>query len=105
MSGQAEASDLVGKPDAEGPSATRSQPTTVAAKDASRSDRCSLWVAVVEAGEDAMAIEGANGLAVGTWDQLDPLGDGDPFLVGAVEPSLSLVAHVRLLSRMQRRRR
>lgn len=100
--GQAEASDLVGKPDAEGPSATRSQPTTVAAKDASRSE-CSLWwVAVVEPGENAVAVECADSLAVWTWGLFEAFGDLDPLFLAAVEPSL--VAHVQLPSRMRRRR-
>ena len=40
-----------------------------------------------------MADERADGLAVWTGCLFDPLGDGDPFLVAAVEPSF--VAHGR----------
>ena len=51
-----------------------------------------MWVAVVESVESAVAVEGADGLAVGTGCLFDPLNDGDPLFLASVEPS---VAHVR----------
>lgn len=91
--GKAEASDLVGEPDAEGPPAA---PTllTVTAKDPPRSKRLSWWIAVVKSVESAMPDEHADGLAVWTWGLFEPLDDGEPILFASVEPSFSLVAHV-----------
>jgi hypothetical protein len=63
----------------------------ITTEEASRPDRLSWWVAVVEAGEDTVADEHADGLAVGTGGLLEPLNDGDPFFLTAVEPGL--VAH------------
>jgi len=85
--GQAQASDFVGEPDAEGPSAAVSA-MAVAAKDPPRAKCYSLRVAVVVSVEGAMSNEHADGLAMGAGCLFDPLDDRDPLLVGAVEPSV-----------------
>ena len=46
-------------------------------------------VAVVESVEDAVAVERAEGVAVWTASDLEPLDDADPLVVGAVEPSFA----------------
>jgi len=96
--GEAQASDFVGQPDAEGSSAA-TPPMAVAAKDPSCPECLSWCVGVVESGECAVANEHANGLAVGTGSQFEPLGDGEPLLLVAVEAWLLFVAHVGLLAR------
>jgi hypothetical protein len=64
----------------------------VAAEDASGPDCFSRWVAVVKSGENAVADEHADDLAVGTGDLFEPLDDSNPLFLTAVEPGL--VAHV-----------
>jgi hypothetical protein len=91
--GEAEASDGVGEPDTEGAS-TAWPSMAVAAKDATCSDRLSLWCAVVESVESAMPDKHADDLAVWAGGLLEPLDDGDPFFFASIEPSLPLVAHV-----------
>jgi hypothetical protein len=88
-------SDFLGEEDADGSAATRS-PVAVAAKDPPGPEDGSRGLRVVEAVEGAVANEGANGLAVGTGGEFDAFHEGDPLVVGAVEPSGW--AHVRLAS-------
>ena len=85
--GQAEPSDLVGAPDAEGPPATGAC-IAVAAKDPPGAHGFSLGAAVVKAVQKAVPNQRADGLAVRTRRLLEPLGHGVPFLVAAVKPSL-----------------
>ena len=89
---QAQSSDFVGEPDAEGPSAATSL-MAVAAKDPACPKRFSLRAGLVKSVEGAMSDESVNGLAVGTGGLLEALGDRDPSLLGAVEPLF--VAHSR----------
>ena len=99
----AQSSDFVGDPDTDGSSAAGT-PMTVAAKNPPRPDRFSLVVAVVKSGEDAVANERADGLAVGTGGLFEPLDNSDPFLLAAVEPLVRLVGHGwRVGSRRMRR--
>lgn len=85
--GQAEPSDLVGEPDAEGPPATATC-LAVAAKDPPRADRFSLRAALVKSAEKAVSNQRADNLAVRTGRLLEPFGDRVPFLRAAVKPSL-----------------
>ena len=82
--GEAEATDLVGAPDAEGASAAASR-IAVAAKDTSRAKGWLLRGTVVEAAQTAMAIQVAEKLAMRTRRQLEPLGKRRPFLVVAIK--------------------
>jgi hypothetical protein len=84
--GEAESSDFVGAPDAEGTAATRAC-IAVAAKDAAGA-QCSPRVALVKAAQKAVANERADHLAMWTRHQLEPLSDGDPFFVAATKPWL-----------------
>ena len=83
--GQAEPSDLVGDPDAEGLAAA-GPCIAVAAKDAAGAAGPALGMALVKAMEKAMANEGADGFAVGTGGQLEWFDEGVEFVVGAVKP-------------------
>ena len=85
--GQAEPSDFVGEPDAEGPPAT-GPCIAVAAKDPPGADRLSLGAAVVKAVQKAVPNQRADDLAVRTGRQLEPFRNRDPFLGAAVKPSL-----------------
>jgi len=89
--GQAESSDFVGEPDAEGPSAAATL-MAIAAEDSPGADGFSLWALVIKSGEGAMADEHADGLAVGAGDLFETFDNRDPILLVAVEPSF--VAHV-----------
>jgi hypothetical protein len=75
--GEAEPSDLVSEPDAEGASAAASQ-LAIAAKDASSTEGFSFGAGVVEAVQGTMANQVANGVAVGTWSEFEPLDNGVP---------------------------
>src|SRR5262245_2642232 len=88
---EAEASDLVGKPDAEGP-ATAGPSIAVAAKAAAGAERPSRRSAVVKAVQEAVANQRADHLAVRTGRLLEPFGNRLPLLIAAVKPSL--LAHV-----------
>lgn len=96
--GQAQASDFVGEPDTECPSAA-TPPMAVAAKDPSGSECFSLCVGVVKSAEGAVPNEHADGLAVGTGSLFEALGDGDPLLLASVKAWLLFVAHVGPLAR------
>lgn len=85
--GQAEASDFVGEPDGEGPPAA-GPGVAVAAKDPPGAEGLSLGAALVKTVQKAVLNESADNLAVRTGGQLEPLGNGDPFLGVAVKPSL-----------------
>ena len=85
--GQAEPSDFVGEPDAEGPPAT-GPCIAVAAKDPPGADAFSPGVALVKAVQKAVANQRADDLAVRTGRLLEPFGNRVPFLVAAVKPSL-----------------
>jgi len=82
--GDVQASDLVGEPDAEG-SPTAGPLTPLVAIDPPRTDGGSLRVAVVESGENAVAIECTDGVAVRAVIGLEPLDDVEPLLLVAVE--------------------
>jgi hypothetical protein len=73
--GQSEASDFVGRPDAEGAATARSCPA-VAAKEASSADGLSVGTGVVKAVEKAMSDESADTLAVGTGGVFEAFGKG-----------------------------
>ena len=85
--GQAEPADVVGAPDAEGPSAA-GPCLAVAAKDTSSAHGFVLGAAFVKAVQEAVPNESADHLAVRTGSQLEPLGKGVPFLDAAVKPFL-----------------
>jgi len=78
--GQAEPSDFVGAPDADGSAATLAS-IAITAKDPAGADRFSPWGGVVIAAQIAVANERADDLAVRTGRQLEPLRQGVPFLV------------------------
>jgi hypothetical protein len=90
--GQTQMPDLVGNPDAEGPTAAR-PPMAVAAKDPPSSNRSTRTSAVVKAVQEAMANERPDPLAMRARDQLEPLAKRAQLLLAVKEPSL--VAHVR----------
>ena len=89
--GQCEASDFVGEPDGEGPSAAGPS-VAVAAKDASGGEGLSLRAALVKTVQKAVLNESADNLAVRTRGQFESLGNGGPFFGVAVKPSL--LAHL-----------
>jgi hypothetical protein len=72
--GQAEPSDFVGEPDAEGPPATGTC-LAVAAKDPPGAHRFSLGAALVKAVQKAVPNQRADHLAVRTGRLLEPLGN------------------------------
>jgi len=84
---QAEASDFVGEPDAEGPPAAATC-LAVAAKDPPGARRRPPPAAVVKAVQQAVANQRAHDLAAWTGRLFEPLGDAAPFLVAAIKPSL-----------------
>src|SRR5271168_4663996 len=84
--GQAEASDLVGAPDAEGPPAT-APCLAIAAKEPPRADGGAL-VALVIAAQKAMANQRADDLAVRAGRLFEPFRQCEPFRGAAVEPAL-----------------
>jgi hypothetical protein len=85
--GQAESSDLVGVPDAEGPPATGAL-LAVAAKDAAGAYGFASGTAVIKSVQKAVPIEGADSLAMGTGSELEPFGQGVVFLGTATKPWL-----------------
>ena len=87
VGGNAEASEVVGEPDAEGPAATGTC-LAVAAKDAPCAQYFSPGVALVGSGETAVSNQCADHLAVRAGHVLEPLCNGRPFVVVAVEPDL-----------------
>jgi hypothetical protein len=89
---QAQPSDFVRDPDAEGPSAT-APPMAVAAKDPPRADRFSLGVAFVVTAQKAVANQRANRFAMRTWHLLESFRNRTPFLIATAKPTL--LAHVR----------
>jgi len=91
--GEAEASDLVGEPDAERPAAAMPC-IAVAAKDPPGAYGLSLGAALVIAAQIAVANQRADHLAVWTGRLLKPFRNRDPFLGAAEEPSL--LAHAAL---------
>lgn len=84
---QAQPSDFVGDPDTESAPATRAS-IAVAAKDPAGPDRFSLAAALVISAQITVPNERADNLAVRTRRLLQPFGNGDPFLVATVKPSL-----------------
>jgi hypothetical protein len=86
VGGEAEASDLVGEPDAEGASAAGAE-ITIAAEDTVCAAGLALWTGIVVAVEIAVLDEVAGFVAVGAQRQLELLGEGYPLLVVAVEAS------------------
>jgi len=88
---QAQPSDFVRAPDAEGPSAAATC-AAIAAKDPPSAHRFLLGVALVVSAQIAVANQRANRLAVRTRRLLEPLSNRVPFIVAAVKPSL--LAHV-----------
>ena len=88
--GQAEASDFVGEPDAEGPPATAAC-IAVAAKDPPGALGLALGAAFVITAQKAVPNERADGLAVRAGRLLEPFANRRPFRVAAVKPSL--IAH------------
>jgi hypothetical protein len=85
--GEAEASDFVGAPDAESPSAPRTC-IAIAAKNASGAHCFSQGVAVVIPAQIAVPNQRANNLAVRTRRLLEPFGNRIPFLGPAAKPLL-----------------
>ena len=98
--GEARAPNFGSDPDAGGASAAGS-PVAVAAKDAAGPKRLALGAAVIEPAERAVAIEGANGLAVRTRCEFESLDEGDPVGFVPVEPAV--IAHARGVSAVSRR--
>jgi hypothetical protein len=90
--GHAQASDFVGKPDTESPTAAAS-PMAVAAKDPPSADGLALGVAFVVAAQKAVANQRANRFAVRTGRLLETFRNRVPFLLATAKPTL--LAHVR----------
>jgi hypothetical protein len=86
LGGQAESSDFVRVPDAEGSSAPGAR-IAVAAKDAAGAHGLSLGISFIIAAEHTMPIQGAGPLAMGTERLLEPLGNPVPFLVALEKPT------------------
>jgi hypothetical protein len=84
--GQAEPSDLVRAPDAEGPSAPRAS-LAVAAKDPPRAYGLASGIGVVKSVQKAVPNQRADDLAMRTRGQLEPIRDRVPFLGVPVKPS------------------
>jgi len=82
--GQAEASDFVGQPDAEG-AAAAGPVVAVAAEDPPGPHRLVL-AAIIEAAQEAVPNQRADSFAVWTGRLSEPFGNGDPFFDGAVKP-------------------
>ena len=85
--GEAESSDFVGAPDAEGATAAGAG-LAIAAKDASGAEGFLAGVLVVKTEQTAMAIEGADDLAMRTGCLLEPLGKRRPFAFVPAKPSV-----------------
>ena len=88
---EAEPSDSVGEPDADGASTTGPL-IAVAAEYATGADGFSVGTGLVESVQEAMLNESADGLAVGTVREFELFGHRAPILGAAVEP-LQLAAH------------
>ena len=84
---QAEPSDFVREPDAEGPPATATC-IAVTAKDPPRAHRFSLGVVLVKSAQIAVPNQRADHLTVRTGRLLEPLSHRTPFLGAAEKPSL-----------------
>jgi hypothetical protein len=85
--GQAEPPDLVGGPDAEGPSATATS-MAVAAKDPPGAHGFFPTAALVETVQKAMPDQRANALAARARHQLEPFRKRRPYLVAVAKPAL-----------------
>lgn len=96
---QAQPSDFIGTPDAEGSPAS-GPPIAVAAKDPPSANRSALRVALVVPVQIAVAIKRANRLAMRTWRLLESFRDRVPFRLAAAKPAL--LAHVRPMPRENR---
>ena len=96
---QAQPSDFVREPDAEGPPASAT-PIPVAAKDPPSADRFSRGVALVVSAQIAVADQRANRFAMRTGCLLEVFRNRAPFLLAAAKPSL--LAHVRPMPRENR---
>jgi hypothetical protein len=83
----AQSSDRIGEPDAEGKAAAAT-PIAIAAEDASSPDGLSRRAALVEAVQSAVPNELADGVAVRTRQLLEPQGEGAPLPFIAAKPSL-----------------
>jgi hypothetical protein len=92
VGGHAQASDFVGKPDTEGPTAAASS-MAIAAKDPPSADGLALGVAFVVAAQKAVANQHANRFAMRTRHLLETLRNRVPFLLATAKPTL--LAHVR----------
>ena len=99
VSCQAQPSDFVGVPDAEGPPAPAPQ-IAVAAKDPPSADRFSLGVALVVSAQIAVANQRANRFAMRTRRLFELFSNRAPILLATAKPSL--LAHVRPMPRENR---
>src|SRR5262249_45224883 len=84
---QAEPSDLVGDPDAEGSPATATC-IAVATEDPPGTHRLLLGATLVESAQEAVSNQRADNLAVRAGRLLQPFSNRDPFRGAAVEPAL-----------------
>jgi hypothetical protein len=96
---QAQPSDFVRVPNAEGPTAAAT-PIAVAAIDPPSANRFSLGVALVVSAQIAVTIQRANRLAMRTWRLLESFSNRSPFRLAVVKPAL--FAHVRPMLRENR---
>jgi hypothetical protein len=92
VGGDAQASDFVGHPDAEGATTTGAS-MAVAAKNPPSANGLALGVAFVVAMQKAVANQCANRFAMRTGRLLESFRKGDPFLIATAKPAL--LAHVR----------
>jgi hypothetical protein len=99
VGGDAQASDFVSKPDAEGATAAGTS-MTVAAKDPPGAEGLVLGVAFVVAAQKAVANQRADRFAMRTWHLLETLRHRVPFLLATAKPAL--LAHVRTTLRENR---
>lgn len=91
--GEAEASDLVGEPDAERAAAAKAC-VAVAAKDAAGAEYLSLGVALVKTVQEAVPDQGADTVAMRTGRVLEAFGNGVPF--GVIPRKPTRLGHGRL---------
>jgi hypothetical protein len=92
VGGDAQASDFVSKPNAEGATTTRTS-MAIAAKDPPSANGLALGVAFVVAAQKAVTDQRANRLAIRTRRLLETIRHRVPFLLAAAKPVL--LAHVR----------
>jgi hypothetical protein len=92
VSGHAQASDFVSKPDAEG-AAAAGTPMAIAAKDPPSADGLALGVAFIVAAQKAVTNQRADRFAMRTRRLLETIRNRVPFLLAAAKPAL--LAHVR----------